>query len=697
MLRMKSVCRLVVLAVVLVLLNPSLANAARVLLLVDSQSADVVALQTALEAAGNTVTQFRPEYQYALVPALSDFDVVVHLDGTTFDRPMPIATQRALVQFVRDGGGFVGAQWLGFEERTGIQREMFDLVLMGYNVGQMNCSTCTLTVEPGQERHPVLSGIPATFTVTGGFWDVSPKDFPVNPPTLLMRIDGANAVLARQVDQGRVVNFTAAVNFSPLLVANPRITQLYVNAVAWVAARANSAPTARIAPPAIVRPGEDIALDGSGSFDPDNNPITYRWTLTPPPESRAVLSDPAAVRPTFTADLPGDYGIQLIVNDGTVDSGPATAIASSRNGAPRANAGPDQVIVLNGTVVQLSGADSSDSDSDPLTYAWTFVSRPPRSKAVLDVPTSVNPKFTADINGTYVATLQVKDPFGATSEGDTVTVSFKNVAPMANAGVDRVASVGSIVVANGSAVDGNGDPLTYRWSLLSVPAGSFAELTGANTLAPSFVANVAGTFVLQLIANDGIVDSVPDTTVVEVIVTDDAATRTIKELIAYINGLPAKDAHGRKVFKSKDARRELVHELMAALRMISQHEFGAARKLLSHGGKRRMDGCTVHGAADRNDLIRTCAEQSPAFALLTKAIGYLAEAPNQHPGRHRHHHHGSHDRDDDRDRDDHRDHRRDHDRGHHSDRDRDDRSDHERGHRSYRDRGQRSDHDRGRH
>ncbi len=660
MLGMKFVCSLLVSALALVLLNPTPANAARVLLLVDAQSAESAALQTALETAGNTVTQFRPENQYALTPALSSFDVIVHLDGTTFSQSMPIATQRALVQFVRDGGGFVGAQWLGFEERTGIQVDMFDLVLMSYNLGQINCATCTMTVVPGQEAHPVLSGIPATFTVAGGFWDVSPKTFPVNPPTVLLRINGANAVLVRQVDQGRVVNFTAAVNFSPLLVANPRITQLYVNAVAWVAARANSAPTARIAPPAIVHASEDITLDGSGSFDPDRNPITYRWTLTPPRGSRAVLSDPSAVRPTFTADIPGDYAVQLIVNDGAVDSGPATAVASSRNGAPRADAGPDQVIALNGTIVQLSGAASSDPDGDRLTYSWKFVSRPPGSKAELDVPTSATPRFTADINGKYVATLQVSDPFGATSEGDTVTVSFNNVAPVADAGADRVAFVGSIVVANGSAADGNGDPLTFHWSVLSKPPGSFAELTGANTPAPSFVANVAGTYVLQLIANDGIVDSAPDTTVVEVIMTDDAATRTIQELVAYINSLPNKDAHGRKLFKSKGARRELVQSLMVALQMIQNHEFRAALKLLSHGGKRAIDGCKAHGAADGNDLIRTCAAQTPAYAKLAEAIGYLAEAPDRQPRHHRNRQDGSHDRD----------HRSDHGGDHRSDRDR---------------------------
>ncbi len=54
--------------------------------------------------------------------------------------------------------------------------------------------------------------------------------------------------------------------------------------------------------------GEVVALDGSGSYDPDGDPITYLWHLVSVPAgSTAALSDPTAVNPTFAVDAHGDY------------------------------------------------------------------------------------------------------------------------------------------------------------------------------------------------------------------------------------------------------------------------------------------------------------------------------------------------------------------------------------------------------
>jgi hypothetical protein len=94
----------------------------------------------------------------------------------------------------------------------------------------------------------------------------------------------------------------------------------------------------------------------------------------------------------------------------------------------------------------------------------------------------------------------------------------QNTFPVANAGPDQTVTEGNIVVLNGSgSSDADGDPLTYEWSFISRPTGSNSLLSNANTLSPSFVADVAGTYVVQLIVNDGKVNSVPDE--VEVTVT----------------------------------------------------------------------------------------------------------------------------------------------------------------------------------
>lgn len=90
-----------------------------------------------------------------------------------------------------------------------------------------------------------------------------------------------------------------------------------------------------------------------------------------------------------------------------------------------------------------------------------------------------------------------------------------NNPPVANAGPDQAVTVGDVVQLDGSgSSDMDGDPLTYRWSLLSVPAGSGAALDNTTAVHPKFTADRSGSYVVQLIVNDGKVDSSPDTVVV---------------------------------------------------------------------------------------------------------------------------------------------------------------------------------------
>ena len=655
------------LAIVLVfgLLLGARVDAARVLLLADTAGAGTPALVAALTAAGNTVTVFAPEYSYdGLSPALSNFDVVVHLDGSSYTTPMSVATQIALQQFVNNGGGFLGAQWNGYEARNGVQINMPDLVLLWY--GSPNCGNCTVTYTtvPGQESHPVLAGIPASFTFFAEADDASPKVFPTNPSTVLMRTSTGGgtlgSVLVRQVGAGRVVNFAFAPNYCvasacvSFNLQNPTIQRLYANAVAW-AGYHNSPPTAAIAPLGAVHVGSLVTLDGSGSTDPDGNSLTYHWTLSPPAGSSAVLSDPGAVLPTFTADVTGTYDVQLVVNDGTQDSPLALASFSSLNGTPVADAGPDQLLILDGTLVHLDGGASYDPDSDALAYAWSITGKPAASAAALDLPASATPGFVADVNGEYVLQLVVTDPFGASS-ADSVTVSFNNLLPVADAGTDQAVVAGGAVTLPGSGSDANGDPLTFRWSLLSVPAGSAAALSGSNAATAGFTADKTGLYVAQLIVNDGIVDSVPDTVSIQVISAQDAATLTLAELIAYINGLPPTDGSGHKIFKHRHLKKALVHKLMAALELVQRGHIRSALSLLQHNVKRELDGCALGGAPDFSDWIVTCAEQTHAYTLLSEAILYLSEVPpGQRPRHDRHFRHNGKgwedaDRDHDRDR-----------------------------------------------
>jgi len=87
-----------------------------------------------------------------------------------------------------------------------------------------------------------------------------------------------------------------------------------------------------------------------------------------------------------------------------------------------------------------------------------------------------------------------------------------NIPPVANAGSIQNVTTGTLVTLDGSASsDANSDPLIYSWTLTSKPAGSTATLTGAATVAPTFTADVAGTYIASLVVSDGAMNSAPAT------------------------------------------------------------------------------------------------------------------------------------------------------------------------------------------
>lgn len=86
-----------------------------------------------------------------------------------------------------------------------------------------------------------------------------------------------------------------------------------------LSATVNQAPVAVIAPLGNGAPGQTIALDGSGSDDPDGDaPLTYRWTIRSKPlasNTAIATPDAATTQMTLDATVPGAYEVQLDVTD----------------------------------------------------------------------------------------------------------------------------------------------------------------------------------------------------------------------------------------------------------------------------------------------------------------------------------------------------------------------------------------------
>ncbi len=105
--------------------------------------------------------------------------------------------------------------------------------------------------------------------------------------------------------------------------------------------------------------GADVTLDGSGSSDPDGDPLTYSWTWTG--------GSATGVSPTVSLPL-GTTTITLVVNDGTVDSDPDTVNITVHDTTPPVITCPADVTVEQesaaGTVVPLTATATDICDAD---------------------------------------------------------------------------------------------------------------------------------------------------------------------------------------------------------------------------------------------------------------------------------------------------------------------------------------------
>lgn len=90
------------------------------------------------------------------------------------------------------------------------------------------------------------------------------------------------------------------------------------------------------------------------------------------------------------------------------------------------------------------------------------------------------------------------------------TIPHANHPPVANAGPDQSAFVGTSVTLDGSgSTDEDGDPLTYHWRIAAQPAENAAAIDDINAVTPTVTIHQKGIYKIELIVNDGKANSTP--------------------------------------------------------------------------------------------------------------------------------------------------------------------------------------------
>ena len=391
------------------------------------------------------------------------------------------------------------------------------------NDGQISSSVATVTITVNAPQSPPIAvagedrtvDIGATVVLNGSASSAGNGSGLIYTWSLQNSPAGTNVQLENSSQA--ILSFVPDVvgDYTFQLIVNNGAVISAPSTVTFTAEVADVPPQGKIPPALSASLGEQVFLDASFFTDQSGAALTYTWNILETPQNANIeLSDSAAIQPSFVPLLSGTYTFSVIASNGTNISDPAVIQVniSAENLLPTANAGIDQTVLVN-TLVQLDGTNSADLDGDTLTYTWAFTDAPQGQDVSLHNPSLISPSFTPNAVGDYSLSLIVNDGL-VDSVADTVTISVVALNRPPVAALAQLSSVilGDSVTVNGSqSEDLDGDTMAFRWSLLTKPDESAIDFSANVSSEFNFLPDVVGTYVVQLIVNDGALDSTPVT------------------------------------------------------------------------------------------------------------------------------------------------------------------------------------------
>ncbi|MEZ4867004.1 MAG: choice-of-anchor Q domain-containing protein [Caldilineaceae bacterium] len=222
----------------------------------------------------------------------------------------------------------------------------------------------------------------------------------------------------------------------------------------------NLPPTAEAGGPYTVDEGSSVTLDGSGSIDGEQEPATlsYAWDF----DGDGQYDDATGINPTFAAvDGPASVTVGLQVTDNGGLTSSASAVITSNNVAPTANAGTSQSVFRN-EIVNLSGTWSDPASAADNAYTWSWDldgDGATDDSGSANFGESINRTTSFTVDGVATLTFTVTDKDGA-GHSNTVQITVINRAPSA-VEMPVITTQDTAIALRLRGFDPDGDALTY--------------------------------------------------------------------------------------------------------------------------------------------------------------------------------------------------------------------------------------------
>jgi cytochrome c553 len=279
--------------------------------------------------------------------------------------------------------------------------------------------------DPSNDGIPDVGGLIAYLNQDGKFSEFMHKVHWGIPDTIMSRAAMGNPTAA---DVANLVAYLQAVPFTELSAAQ------VVPPVAGITARGNgtytltdsgleyliTVDTANLSGPITAAHFHNARVGVNGAvvrtIDFVNGQASGVWSSTDaepltPALTDALLAGNIYVNVHTAANPAGEIRGQVLAVTGNQ---PPVAVITVD---PGTSVAPDTLVTLDG-----SGSSDPDNGPAPLSYSW-ILTAPAGSMATLSDPGGVSPTFTADVEGSYLASLTVNDGLDEDTADVTVTAS----------------------------------------------------------------------------------------------------------------------------------------------------------------------------------------------------------------------------------------------------------------------------------